>query len=99
MRTAQFIPFWRKGSDSFLADPPNADVSILEGNTLRQVVVVLRNPRLEGDALSYNVDVLKGQLPAQGKDVSVFIDVVGMPRTPVSYAGAARRGYRRAVVY
>ena len=43
MKTAAFIPFWSKGKDSFLSDPPNADLSILEGNELKQVVVVLEN--------------------------------------------------------
>jgi len=38
-------------------------------------------------------------MPASGKDVSVFIDVIGMPLTPVSYAGVARRTYRRAAIY
>src|ERR1700730_5269585 len=28
MRTAAFVPFWSKGKDSFLSDPPNADISI-----------------------------------------------------------------------
>lgn len=31
MRTAAFVPFWSQGRDSFLSDPPNADLSILEG--------------------------------------------------------------------
>jgi hypothetical protein len=96
MRTAAFVPFWSQGRDSFLSDPPNADLSILEGSELRQVVVVLRDPRLEGGNLSYTVQVLDGAMPATGEEVSVFIDVIGMPRTPYSYAGAARRGYRRA---
>jgi hypothetical protein len=26
MRTATFVPFWSKGKDSFLSDPPNAAV-------------------------------------------------------------------------
>ena len=25
-------------------------------------------------------------MPAKGADVSIFIDIIGMPRTPVSYA-------------
>src|SRR5690348_5272895 len=25
MKTAAFVPFWSKGKDSFLSDPPNAD--------------------------------------------------------------------------
>jgi hypothetical protein len=99
MRTAAFVPFWSKGKDSFLSDPPNADISILEGETLRQVVAVLQAPRLEGEVLSYGAKVLQGEVPAAGSDVSVFIDVIGMPLTPFSFAGAARRGYRRAVMF
>jgi len=57
---------------------------------------VLQHPVLEGDNLAYTVKVLEGELPAKAADVSVFIDVIGMPLTPVSYAGVARRTYRRA---
>ena len=99
MRTAAFIPFWSQGANSFLSDPPNADLSILEGDQLRQVVVVLRTPVLEGDTLRYTVQVLDGQMPAAGNDVSLFIDVIGMPLTPLSFAGARRRAWRRAVWY
>jgi hypothetical protein len=91
MLTAGFALFWNRGSDSFLKDPPNADVSIVEGNDLRQVVVVLRDPVLEGDKLSYTVRVLEGTMPETGGSTSVFIDIIGMPRTPFSFAGAARR--------
>jgi hypothetical protein len=42
MKTASFVPFWSKGKDGFLSDPPNADISILEGNQLRQIVAVLQ---------------------------------------------------------
>jgi len=100
MRTADFVPFWSKGKDSFLKDPPNADISIVEGDKqLRQVVAVLQDPELKGDSLSYTVKVLQGEMPAKGADVSVFIDVIGMPLTPMSYAGVARRTYRRAVIW
>jgi hypothetical protein len=97
MKTAAFVPFWSTGKDSFLKDPPNADVSILEGDKLQQVVVVLQSPALKGDTLVYRIKVLQGDMPAKGADVSIFIDVIGMPLTPMSYAGVARRGYRRAV--
>ena len=95
MKTTAFVPFWSTGKDSFLKDPPNADVSIIEGDKLRQVVVVLQAPELKGDNLTYTVKVLQGDMPAKGADVSVFIDIIGMPLTPFSYAGFARRGYRR----
>lgn len=95
MKTSAFVPFWSTGKDSFLSDPPNADISILEGDKLRQVVAVLQSPSLKGDTLTYTVKVLQGEMPAKGADVSVFIDIIGMPMTPFSYAGVARRGYRR----
>jgi hypothetical protein len=95
MKTTKFVPFWSTGKDSFLKDPPNADVSILEGDNLRQIVVVLQTPELKSDALTYTVKVLQGEMPAKGADVSVFIDIIGMPMTPFSYAGVARRTYRR----
>ena len=44
MKTSKFVPFWSQGKDSFLSDPPNADVSILEGEQLRQVVVGTPRP-------------------------------------------------------
>jgi hypothetical protein len=99
MKTAAFIPFWSKGKDSFLSDPPNADLSILEGSELKQVVVVLQEPELNGNDLTYSVKVVSGEMPEKGSDVSVFIDIIGMPLTPLSYAGVARRGFRRAVLY
>jgi hypothetical protein len=98
MKTTAFVPFWSTGKDSFLSDPPNADLSIMEGDALRQVVVELQAPTLAGNDLTYTVKVLQGDMPASGADVSVFIDVVGMPLTPVSVAGVARRSYRRAVI-
>jgi hypothetical protein len=43
--------------------------------------------------------VIDGELPERGSEVSVFIDIIGMPLTPLSYAGVARRSFRRAVLY
>jgi hypothetical protein len=99
MKTTAFIPFWSEGKDSFKSNPPNADVSIIEGNALQQVVVELREPQLEGDNLAYTIKVLQGDMPAKGADISVFIDIIGRPLTPFSYAGVARRAYRRAYLY
>ena len=99
MATTRFVPFWSKGKDSFLSDPPNATLSIVNEDQVNDVVVELRDPILKGDELSYNVRVLEGEMPAKGGPVSLFIDVIGMPLTPLSYAGVARRSYRRAFYY
>jgi hypothetical protein len=99
MPTSAFVPFWSEGQDSFLKDPPNANLSILEKETEgADIVVVLRKPSLNGRDLSYDIEIIEGELPAKGGPVSLFIDVIGMPLTPLSYAGVARRtAYRRAV--
>jgi len=94
MSTEEFVPFWSKGKDSFLADPPNANLSVFSDDKVSDVVVVLRDPKLAGKDFSYDVSVLEGKLPEKGGACSLFIDVIGMPLTPVSYAGAARRAYR-----
>ncbi len=98
MSTARFVPFWSEGSDSFLSDPPNADLSVVENGTLRQTVVVLRDPVLEGKNLHYTVDIIDGDMPVLGDEVSLFIDIIGMPATPLSVAGVRRRTWRRAVI-
>jgi len=99
MKTSAFLPFWSEGKDSFKSDPPNADISIIDGKTLKQTVVELQDPVLDGDNLTYTVKVLKGDMPAEGTEVAVFIDIIGRPLTPLSYAGVARRSFRRAVIY
>jgi hypothetical protein len=96
MKTTAFIPFWSVGKDSFKSNPPNADVSLLNDGKLTQIIVELQDPVLAGDNLTYTVKLLQGEMPAKADDVSVFIDIIGRPLTPYSFAGAARRGYRRA---
>ena len=94
LTTKDFVPFWSEGKDSFAANPPNATLSVLGEGEVNDVVVELRNPQLAGDTLAYDIRVLEGQMPARGGVCSLFIDVIGMPLTPYSYAGAARRAYR-----
>lgn len=99
LATTEMIPLWSEGKDSFTKDPPNATLSAFaKDGAVANVVVELRNPKLTGDQLVYDVKVLEGKLPAGTDAASLFIDVIGMPLTPLSYAGAARRAGRRAAV-
>jgi len=93
----QFVEEWDKGENSFAADPPNAVISFLDANgeTPEDAIVVLKEPRLEGDRISYSVEILEGSLPARADSVSIFIDPFGRPLSPVSAAGMHRRARRR----
>ena len=88
-------------TDNFAKDPPNATVSgsTKDGSGVKDAVVVLKNPKLEGDQLTFDVDVLEGDLKGADGAASVFIDIIGRPLTPLSYAGVARRKAYRGAYY
>ena len=98
IQTRKFIDDWGEGDNSFAADPPNAVISFLEdGDTVpEEVTMVIRDPQLKGDTLTYKVEVLDGTLPAKAGPCSLFIDPIGRPLTPISIAGVNRRRRRRA---
>jgi len=85
----RFVDLWEEGASNFSVDPPNAVLSFLdqEGETPPDAVVLLREPHLEGDALSYDVEILEGTLPARSGPCSLFIDVFGRPLIPIATPG------------
>ena len=86
--------------DSFTKDPPNATVSAFgKDGSIRDAVVVLMSPKLEGDKLTFDVQVLQGDITGADGPASVFIDIIGRPLTPFSYAGVARRSAYRGAYY
>jgi hypothetical protein len=95
MQTSKFVPLWSHGKDSFLKDNPNATLSVFHGDNVSDLVVELSNPQLSGNDLTYDVRVLEGTPPINGGACALFIDIIGMPATPMSYAGVARRAWRR----
>jgi hypothetical protein len=99
--TAHLLEEWATGSDSFAKDPPNATVSVIgkDGVTIKDAVVVLKSPKMDGDRLTFDVQVLEGDLAGGDGPASVFIDIIGLPFTPLSFAGVARRTAYRAAWY
>lgn len=99
--TTHLLEEWSAGADSFASDPPNATVSVLskDGNGVVDAVVTLKAPKLEGDTLTFAVDVLEGNLAGAEGPASIFIDIIGLPFTPLSFAGVARRTAYRSAWY
>jgi hypothetical protein len=100
--TGHLLEEWGSAADaSFAKDPPNATVSAFskDGSLTKDAVVVLKNPSLEGDKLTFEVQVLEGDLKGADGPASVFIDIIGLPFTPLSFAGVARRTAYRAAMY
>jgi hypothetical protein len=98
--TSHVLEEWA-AEGSFSKDPPNATVSILsmDGASAQDLVVELKSPKIDADRLIFSVRVLEGSLAGADGPASVFIDIIGMPWTPMSYAGVARRTARRAYWY
>ena len=77
---------------------PNAVLAFLEAGDKApdDAVVVLQQPRLEnGDSLSHSIEILEGTIPTQTGPVTLFIDPLGRPLSPVSVCGVRRRERRR----
>ncbi len=85
---------------SFAQDPPNATVSVFnKDGSVKDVVVVLKNPKLDGEKLTFNVQTLEGDINGADGPASIFIDIIGRPFTPMSFAGVARRTAFRGAMY
>ena len=98
--TADVIAEWGSGDDSFAKNPPNATVSVFaKDGTVKDAVVVLKTPKLEGDKLTFNVQTLEGDLAGGDGAAAVFIDIIGRPLTPMSFAGVGRRTAYRGAMY
>ena len=97
--TEALLEEWTTGD--FAKDAPNATVSVLskDGSSAQDVVVELKSPHLDGVLLTFDVRVLEGDLAGADGPASVFVDIIGMPFTPLSSAGVARRTARRAYWY
>lgn len=98
--TADIIADWGAGDDSFTKNPPNATVSVFsKDGSVKDAVVVLKSPKLEGDKLTFNVQILEGDLAGGDGGAALFIDIIGRPLSPMSFAGVARRTAFRGAMY
>jgi hypothetical protein len=98
--TADVIAEWGSGDDSFTKNPPNATLSVFsKDGSVKDAVVVLKNPKLEGDKLTFNVQTLEGDITGSDGGAALFIDIIGRPLSPMSFAGVARRSAFRGAMY
>jgi hypothetical protein len=104
--TTRLLEEWapnNENDDSFTKDPPNGTISVFstDGTKIRDAVVTLKTAKLDGDKLTFDVDVLEGELTGDGP-AALFIDRFGFGgfhaggfRAGDFHAGYARVGYGR----
>ncbi len=82
LSTADFMTTWtaKAGPDNFGSNPPNATLSVYESgrddNVL--VVVVIRDPVVDGKDLVYRYTLVEGKMPSGGGASALFIDWIGV---------------------
>jgi hypothetical protein len=94
-----FMKLVTEGENSFVDNPPNAAVSIIDakGDVTQAVVTLSKRPQVSGKDMVFPIKVIDGELPNAGETVIMFIDPIGRPMSPTSRAGVHRRHRRRAV--
>src|SRR3954447_13650857 len=71
--TADVIAEWGSGEDSFTKNPPNATLSVFgKDGSVKDAVVVLKSPKLEGDKLTFNVQTLEGDITGSDSGAALF---------------------------
>jgi hypothetical protein len=50
-----------------------------DASSVKDAVVVLKSPKLDGDKLTFDVQVIEGDLAGGDGPASVFIDIIGLP--------------------
>ena len=80
--TVHLLEEWspnNNSDESFTKDPPNATISVFskDGSKIRDAVVVLKTAKLDGDRLTFDVDVLEGELTGGDGPAALFIDRFG----------------------
>ena len=95
--TRRFVELWEDGG-GFASGNPTAVLSFVEpedgSGAPADAVVLLGEPRLDGDELSYAVEVVEGELPAAAGPCALFIDALASPLSP-ALPQASRRRRRR----
>ena len=92
--TRDDLPLWSEGPDSFAKNPPNATLSILEVGKadLQNAVINLKNPRIQGKDLIYDITIIEGTVPQSAGDAVLFIDILGFWRRNIRRVAVDRDG-------
>ena len=69
-----FVEIWSKGDESYMNDPPNAILSVLDKGGAQNVVVELNSVQRKNGALQYKVRVLEGNITGSFGTATMFVD-------------------------
>lgn len=75
MTVSELLPMVKEGPDSFVENPPNAVLSTFrEGELPTEATVTMFDAGIDGENLTFTVNVLDGSIPATFGPASLFVD-------------------------
>ena len=75
MTLSELLPMVKEGPDSFVENPPNAVLSTFrEGELPTEATVTMFDAGIDGENLTFTVNVLDGSIPATFGPASLFVD-------------------------
>ena len=90
MTGEQFASLWAdSGSDSFKTDPPNAVLTWVEGEDVKEAEVVITGASIDGNSITYNRKYSATIPDGTLESVSLFVDVdsLSFPEAPPASPG------------
>ena len=76
----EYLQSWDHVKASFKDDPPNAMISVLDGDSAHDVVVeLLEKPTVDGDQFTYKIVIIEGEAISGDRTGTLFIDIIGRP--------------------
>ena len=85
MSGKQFASLWDETSEnSFKTDPPNAVLTWMDGDEIKEVEVVITGASSDGDTITYTINDTSGVITGDITNVSLFVD-------PAYYGRARQR--------
>ena len=75
MNGEQFASLWSNDdTNSFKIDPPNAVLTWMDGDEIKEVEVVITDSDFDGDTITYTINDTSGIITGDITNVSLFVD-------------------------
>jgi len=74
MGIKKFVTIWGQGEENFNTIPPNSTLSVIKDEVETNSVFILSNPKVEGTAITFDSELVKGKPSAEFEAGGLFLD-------------------------
>jgi len=74
MGIKKFVSIWGEGEQNFNSIPPNSTLSIIKDEVENNSVFIISNPRVQGNAITFDAELVSGKPTAKFEAGGLFLD-------------------------